>query len=73
MPTRQLDPHNLCHHEDWEGNNVAFMCPCCGKVFIVSASRVHRGLRKCPNCGKSTGRCTGPGGRKSGGKASIEW
>lgn len=43
--------------EDWVGNNVAVRCPCCGKVFIVSAfPPQHGGTRNCPKCGKSTGR-----------------
>jgi predicted Zn finger-like uncharacterized protein len=72
MPTKVLDPNNLGIDEDWEGNNAAFHCPHCGKVFIVSGSRVSGGERKCPNCGKSTGRCDIKG-RKSGGTASLEW
>jgi predicted RNA-binding Zn-ribbon protein involved in translation (DUF1610 family) len=74
MPTKVLDPNNLGIDEDWEGNNAAFRCPHCGKVFIVSGTRVHGGARKCPNpnCGKSTGRCDIKG-RKSGGTASLEW
>ena len=71
MALRQLDPNRLGLDEDWEGNNAAFRCPHCGKVFIVSAP-IHRGERKCPNCGMSTGRCD-INGKKSGGKASFEW
>lgn len=73
MPTKNLDPNNLGMDEDWEGNNAAFRCPHCSKVFIVSGSRVHNGERKCPNCGRATGRCDKSGGRKSGGTASLEW
>ena len=72
MPTKVLDPNNLGMDEDWEGNNAAFRCPHCGKVFIVSGTRVHHGVRKCPNCEKSTARCD-INGRKSGGSASLEW
>ena len=72
MVIRKLDPNNLRQDEDWEGNNAAFTCPCCGKVFIVSGTRVHRGKRKCPACGRSTGRCDIKG-KKSGGSASLEW
>lgn len=72
MPTKQLDPNNLGHDEDWEGNNPAFTCPHCGKVFIVSGSGVHHGERKCPECGRSKARCDITG-RKSGGHASLEW
>ena len=67
---RNLDPQNLSDAEDWEGNNIAFACPVCAKVFIVSGL-IHRGRRSCPNCGKSTGVVTG--GRGSGGTASISW
>jgi phage FluMu protein Com len=72
MPKRDLDPNNLGHEEDWEGNNAAFRCPHCDKVFIVSGSGVHHGERKCPSCGKSVARCDIKG-RKSGGRASLEW
>ena len=70
MDFKPLDPLNLALDEDWEGNNAAFTCPICGKVFIVSA-RFHKGGRSCPGCGKSKGRCNG--GKKSGGTASLEW
>lgn len=77
MPTRSLDPRDLGEDEDWEGNNAAFRCPVCKKVFIVSDTRMHvgpngeKGYRKCPTCSKSIGRVKG--GRKSGGTATIEW
>lgn len=77
MPVKDLNPDNLGQDEDWEGNNAAFRCPICQKVFIVSHTRMHvnlqkmKGFRKCPKCGKSFGRITG--GKKSGGKASLEW
>jgi len=77
MTIKTLNPDELEHNEDWEGNNAAFVCPLCGKVFIVSNTRMHmspqkeKGYRKCPYCFKSIGRITG--GRKSGGSASIEW
>ena len=77
MPVKNLIPDDLKQDEDWEGNNAAFKCPVCQKVFIVSATRMHmspekeKGYRKCPSCGKSFGRISG--GRKSGGSASIEW
>jgi hypothetical protein len=72
MPTRDVssDPDNHAPNEDWEGNNVAFTCPVCGKVFIVSGA-IHNGVRECPSCGKSTGHVEG--GRKSDGRAWIEW
>jgi predicted RNA-binding Zn-ribbon protein involved in translation (DUF1610 family) len=76
MPNRELNPQDLGVDEEWEGNNAAFKCPVCGKVFIVSDTRMHvgpggvKGYRQCPGCGKSV-RISG--GRKSGGQASIEW
>ena len=73
MPKRDLDPNNLGHDEDWQGNNAAFKCPHCSKVYIVSGSRVHSGERQCPSCRKSVARISSKGGRQSGGTASIEW
>jgi hypothetical protein len=72
MSIKKLDPKHLGPDEDWEGNTAAFLCPHCEKVFIVCGTRIHGGVRKCPDCGKSTGRCDIKG-RMSGGKASIEW
>jgi predicted RNA-binding Zn-ribbon protein involved in translation (DUF1610 family) len=76
MARRDIDPvdGHQARDEDWEGNNAAFTCPVCGKVFIVSAMQnVHNGQRTCPNpaCGHSVGHVTG--GRKNGGTAYIEW
>ena len=71
MPTKKLDPNNLSQDEDWEGNNAAFKCPHCNKVFIVSGI-IHNEVRDCPKCGKSTGKCK-KSGKKSGGTASLEW
>lgn len=66
---------------DWFGNNVAFTCPCCGQVFVVSAflreKGGERGVRHCPNptCGRSRGVVVA--GRKAkprrGPKASLTW
>jgi predicted RNA-binding Zn-ribbon protein involved in translation (DUF1610 family) len=70
MAVRPLDANALAHFEDWDGNNAAFTCPVCAKVFIVSGY-MHEGERPCPNCGKSTGRVMG--GKKTGGSASIRW
>jgi hypothetical protein len=69
MERRELDPDNLAKSEDWQGNNVAFTCPACDRVFLVS-ERIHGGKRRCPDCGKVTGFVTG--GAKSGGSAWIE-
>jgi len=70
MAVKHLDPDSLGQDEDWEGNNAAFRCPLCSKVFVVSAL-IHKGYRSCPGCGKSTGRIGGS--RKAGGRASLEW
>jgi len=58
---------------DWYGNNAAFRCPYCHKVFIVSAhmDKNNGFKRPCPNCQRSTGYCNE--GLKKGGTASIEW
>ena len=67
-----LDPKlgrkQLGLYVDWWGNNIAFACPVCGKVFIVSAF-LKSGKGTCPNCGKSRGTVTQ--GKDT--KASIEW
>ncbi len=55
---------------DWLGNNAAFTCPVCQRVFVVSAM-LHRNGRLCPGCGKSTGHVRG--GRNTGGEAFVEW
>jgi len=70
MKTKTLDPQHLGSKEDWEGNNIAFACPLCETVYIVS-KQIHGGERKCPECGQSRGIVTG--GRDSGGTASIVW
>jgi hypothetical protein len=36
MPTRPLNAARLGCEEDWVGNNAAFRCPHCGRVFLVS-------------------------------------
>jgi hypothetical protein len=71
MPRKQLDPDNLAFDEDWIGNNAAFTCPVCQKVFIVSGLLSNE--RPCPNCGKSKGFVSLNGGPQSGGQATIEW
>ena len=55
---------------DWVGNNAAFTCPVCNRVFLVSAM-LHRNGRPCPGCERSTGHVTG--GRNAGGRAFVEW
>jgi hypothetical protein len=72
MGSENLNPSVMAHDSDWEGNNAAFTCKACGKVFMVSG-RLHKSGRTCPNqgCGKSTGYVDG--GKKSKGSAWIEW
>lgn len=88
MPTRNLDPNDLAPDEDWLGNNAAFRCPLCHKVFIVSNGRLpplrgqsesrplpdHEeiGVRRCPWCHNSRGRITG-GPADPNASATIEW
>lgn len=76
MPIKNLRPNGFELDNDWEGNNVAFACPVCEKIFIVSelmhkGPNDEKGYRRCPKCTKSIGRISG--GKKSGGTASIEW
>lgn len=67
MAIRKLDKSALGHLEDWSGNNIAFNCPACGKVFIVSGLSDKEG-KPCPNCGGSRGFVD-----IHGEVASIEW
>jgi hypothetical protein len=72
MPRRKLDPRALGMDEDFHGDNAAFTCPACGKVFLVSSQLDQLG-RACPNpdCGRSFGLVVG--GARSGGTAILEW
>lgn len=70
MPTREIDPKNIGANADWEGNNAAFTCPVCTKIFLVSGL-IHKAGRSCPACGMSKGYVTG--GKATGGAARIEW
>jgi hypothetical protein len=70
MGIRQIDKDHPACDEDWDGNNAAFSCPICRKVFLVS-EYMHGGQRDCPNCHKSTGYVKG--GKATGGSARIEW
>jgi predicted RNA-binding Zn-ribbon protein involved in translation (DUF1610 family) len=65
--SRKLNKDNSGYLEDWKGNNIAFNCPVCGKVYIVSGLLDQNG-RECPNCGKSRGFVD-----KHGEIASVEW
>jgi transcription elongation factor Elf1 len=64
---KKLEKGNLGHLENWRGNNIAFNCPVCGKVQIVSGL-LDKGGRLCDNCGKSKGVVD-----ERGESASIEW
>lgn len=70
MAKREIDRMAPARDDDWEGNNAAFSCPRCGKVFVVSGM-LHQQGRACPGCGKATGFVNG--GRQSGGSAYVEW
>jgi transcription elongation factor Elf1 len=70
MINRIIERNSIRDDEDREGNNAAFSCPLCNKVFIVSVT-LHSGRRTCPKCGKSTTWVIG--GKTSGGSAGIEW
>ena len=65
---RRLNTTQETKCDDWVGNNAAFTCDACGKVFILSGV-LHQKGRACPSCGKSKGFVSG--GRSSGGKAWI--
>lgn len=64
MPRRPVVPSRF---EDRHGNNIAFACPVCGKVYIVSGLLDQNG-RKCPACHQSTGRVS-----LDGTTTEIEW
>ena len=70
MARHEIDQQSSARDEDWVGNNAAFTCPKCGKVFLVSGF-MHKGHRACPQCGESTGHVKG--GKESDGVAYIEW
>jgi hypothetical protein len=65
---RYFDRNNIGLNEDWHGNDAAFTCPACKKVFVVSGLLDRKG-RKCPNCSQSIGFVKG--GKDSGGTAMI--
>ena len=69
MPKKQLNSKKQIHGFDWFGNNAAFTCPVCGKIFIAS-EYISKNGRACPKCGKATAYCTGKPGK---GEAFIEW
>ncbi len=69
MKTKNLNARHPGLKEDWLGNNAAFECPVCGKVYLVSG--LAKPVRTCPNCGQSHGHVTGSG--QGGGKAFVVW
>jgi predicted RNA-binding Zn-ribbon protein involved in translation (DUF1610 family) len=82
MPIRYLDPKKYNAgkpvaadaNADWFGNNTAFTCPVCSKVFIVSSfNRVGVIGRHCPGCGKSTAYVTGSAEDDGKEAKKIEW
>lgn len=72
MPTRFLKADNSEVDAYWYGNNAAFTCPCCKRIFLVSGYMNEHGLH-CPppGCGRSYAYVRG--GRDSGGIAVITW
>lgn len=70
MNRLDLNRQHLAHHEDWQGDSVAFTCPRCEKVFIVSGT-LHSGGRACPNCQRATGHLEDDA--DGGVRAWIEW
>jgi hypothetical protein len=69
MPMREIDRAAIRPDEDWIGNNAAFTCPVCNRVFVVSGL-LHKKGRAC-DCRHSRGFVTG--GKDSGGRAWLEW
>ena len=68
MNRRYFDPTNKS--EDWIGNNAAFRCDACKRVYVVSG-HLHKNGRLCPFCEGTIAHVEGRG-RESGGKAWIE-
>src|SRR6266513_1491414 len=60
MSIRPIDPNAIVHDEDCEGNDAAFCCPICVKVFSVNDTQMpvgakgEKGYRKCPGCPSQT-------------------
>ena len=76
---RRLDPKRFALHPaaadadaDWWGNNAAFTCPVCSKVFLATAFNDSNSIgHPCPACGKSRAHVTGSPNKD--GEAWIEW
>jgi hypothetical protein len=72
MAERVIDFEAKARDEDRVGNNAAFTCPRCGKVFIVSGHiPSHKDGRTCPWCGQSKGYA--PRDNKDPNGARIQW
>jgi hypothetical protein len=79
MPIRRLDaekfkvaPVAADSNADWWGNNAAFTCPVCSKVFLATSFNDPNNIgQPCPACGKSRAHVTGS--PLQGGEAWIEW
>lgn len=54
MARHEVNPEQPADGEDLYGNNAAFTCPSCRKVFIVSGV-AGKTPRPCPRCGQATG------------------
>jgi hypothetical protein len=59
------------HLKDWVGNNAAFSCPGCKRIFIVSWM-LHRSGRPCPDCKEWVGVVSKDGDGKPDAFARIE-
>jgi len=57
MARREIYPEAIAMDEDVLGNNAAFTCPKCGKVFLVAAFPPEKKDigRPCPRCGGPRG------------------
>ena len=82
MPTFIIAPDNPRQDCDWVGNNAAFCCPVCQKVFIVSNGLVGgrplpghdaQGVRRCPGCRKSKATVNGGASSAPRTEARIRW
>lgn len=73
MPRLDFDRNNPPENGDWVGNNAAFTCPLCERVFIVTTMpSIHDGQRTCPACARSTPFVTG-GRLNPAAQAFITW
>jgi transcription elongation factor Elf1 len=71
MARRTIQADAKARDEDRVGNNAAFTCPRCGKVFIVSGLIHREEGRWCPWCRQSRGHA--PAANEDAEGAYIEW